>query len=824
MERTPLRLAWSAAPSRHLAAGACLALAGALLMAGLDAVRAVVDSLLAGGAPGLLVPALWGPYDPSGNPWTLLGALAGIPALMAVVMVAVRWIAAGIGARALGRIRGHILDALIAAPPSARDEAAAAAAMAGETLSHDGRTLGTALITPVQSGGAILVSLAFAALVDWRLAAAMALALALSVALSLLRLESRALAAQAQGTAGNTVDRLLADLLRRLPALRAHGTGPFERDRLQHGLRDEQRAVKGQERRLALVEGLSIAALMLTPLAVLGAGAALQGSGSPGGIVAAALAAALASWSVREVAGWLHHLAQARPTLAEAARAVEQLRARGQAVGTTALPGSGALVARGVSAYDPASGGRVSGIDLRFTCPAHVALLGDGEAGPRMLAALIGGQLDASTGSLTFGGADLAKASPVDRARRIAYAGGEAVLIPGTLRQNLVYGCPADATDLEGRLADAIGVAGLDGLVHARGLEGSFDPAREPKLAAAIVETRRAVRAGLARDGLDRYVDPFDARLYNHHATIGENLLFGQPIGPTFREANLASHPYVRAVLEAEELTKPLAAVGLQIAASMTEIFADIPEGSPLFQRFSFFSAGDRAFFEDLLERRSAQRRSGSTGRDRERLIGLALRYSESRHRLGLIDDALRDRLLGARASFAAMLPTSLQPFIEFYDEGRLCTAASVQDNLLFGRIASDQAGAEAAVHAVMRRVLTERGLDRDVSRIGLDTPVDVRGADLTSSERAAVDLVRCLVRRPDVVVVERALDGLPAAAAEALVARLRRFLVGRGLILVTSDLTATMDSPAFDAVIRFERGATRLEERRQRSEELMPA
>jgi ABC-type multidrug transport system fused ATPase/permease subunit len=170
------------------------------------------------------------------------------------------------------------------------------------------------------------------------------------------------------------------------------------------------------------------------------------------------------------------------------------------------------------------------------------------------------------------------------------------------------------------------------------------------------------------------------------------------------------------------------------------------------------------------------------------------------------------------------MLPTSLQPFIEFYDEGRLCTAASVQDNLLFGRIASDQAGAEAAVHAVMRRVLTERGLDRDVSRIGLDTPVDVRGADLTSSERAAVDLVRCLVRRPDVVVVERALDGLPAAAAEALVARLRRFLVGRGLILVTSDLTATMDSPAFDAVIRFERGATRLEERRQRSEELMPA
>ena len=43
-----------------------------------------------------------------------------------------------------------------------------------------------------------------------------------------------------------------------------------------------------------------------------------------------------------------------------------------------------------------------------------------------------------------------------------------------------------------------------------------------------------------------------------------------------------------------------------------------------------------------------------------------------------------------ARADFAKMLPMSLQPSIEFYDENRFCAAASVQDNVLFGRIASD--------------------------------------------------------------------------------------------------------------------------------------
>jgi ABC-type multidrug transport system fused ATPase/permease subunit len=153
------------------------------------------------------------------------------------------------------------------------------------------------------------------------------------------------------------------------------------------------------------------------------------------------------------------------------------------------------------------------------------------------------------------------------------------------------------------------------------------------------------------------------------------------------------------------------------------------------------------------------------------------------------------------------MLPVSLRSAIEFYDADLFCAAASVQDNLLFGRIASDQAGALDAVQGVIRRVLTGRGLDGEVSRIGLNLPLDPQGADLTLSDIAAVDLVRCLVRRPSILVVQRALDGLTGPAADTLVRNLRRALVGRGLILVMPDLTSAMDQPPFDAVIRFERG-----------------
>ena len=417
------------------------------------------------------------------------------------------------------------------------------------------------------------------------------------------------------------------------------------------------------------------------------------------------------------------------------------------------------------------SGGRISGVDLSLAFPAHVALVGDGDAGPRLFASLIGGQLDPSTGRLTFGGVDLARADPAERARRIAFAGGETILIPGTLRENLLYGCPSSEPDLDARLAEAVSTAGLDRLIHARGLAGTLDPIREPKLAAAIVDARRSVQAALAADGLDRFVDPFDVGRYNHHATIGENLLFGKPIGDTFREENLAAHPFVRAILEADELTKPLAAIGLSVATSMIEIFAEIPDGHPLFRALLLLLGRRPALFRGsgrAPHRAEARPRDGPGpgAADRPRAALQREPPSPRPHRRPLA----RERLLAARADFAKMLPSSLQPAIEFYDEARLCTAASVQDNLLFGRIASDQAGAEAAVHAVIRRVLTERGLDGEVSRIGLETPVDPRGSDLTLSEIAAIDLVRCLVRRPDVLVVERALDGLPGPAADALV------------------------------------------------------
>lgn len=828
MERDPLRLAWKTSPFRHLVAFSLLAFAGLCLLVALDLVRLVVDRATGGTDAGPLLQiavspprSLWSEpvvlfsgfnLSPDALAMVSIGGILAIPLLIGLVIILINGLAIGIASTVLARLRSSVLDTILKASNLTQDEVSTANALASRGLSRENLVLGSSLLVPVKLGGMIGLSFAYVLVMDWHLGAVLAVALSLAAVLNARHTLLRFDATTARHREGDTSETILSDLEHRIPAMRAHGTGPYERERVRTLLQEGHRPVVKREQRLALVDGVAAIALMMAPLAVLAAGAWFAQSRpmTAGTVAACVLAASLAAYSVREIVQWHRLVLRARALLADVLRSLKALKPREAVKGKAELPDHGALLAEGVAAYDPASGTRITSVNLSLAFPSHMALVGDGDSGPRLLAALLSGQASPSLGRLTYGGVDLMDVDSVERSRRIAFA-GETVLIQGSLRENLLYGCSGPPEELEHRLSDAIAVVGLDRLTHARGLSGTLDPKREPAVAAAIVESRRAVQAALVRQELDRFVDPFHAERYNRYSTIGENLLFGKPVGDTFQEDKLASHPFVRAILEANELTKPLARIGLSIATSMVEIFAEIPDGHPLFERFSFFSASDRPYFQDLVDRQSGQRRPG---RDQERLIGLALRYNESRHRLGLIDEAMEARILTARADFAEMLPTSLKPSIEFYDETRFCSAASLQDNLLFGRIALDQAGAAESVQGVIHCVLTDRGLDGEVSRIGLELPIDVQGEDLSLSEIAAIDLVRCLVRRPSILVVQRALDGLPGPAADKLVANLRRSMVGRGLVLVTPSLSPAMDQPPFDAVIRFERGEPVMEPR----------
>ncbi|HYI89335.1 MAG TPA: hypothetical protein VEY05_05480, partial [Beijerinckiaceae bacterium] len=198
MERNPVRFVWSSSPALHAGSLALLLLAAPLLWLAIDLVRVAVDDAIVGrafagrGEAPFLRMAISLPERIREEPVVLfagfplerqsfvMATTAGL-VLTAVVLsigaLAFAALRAVAGASAVERLRRQLLDGIVGARPSARDEVAQAAVLAGDAIARDNDFLGAAVLTPAAAGVAIAVALVYALSLDWRLAAALGLAL-----------------------------------------------------------------------------------------------------------------------------------------------------------------------------------------------------------------------------------------------------------------------------------------------------------------------------------------------------------------------------------------------------------------------------------------------------------------------------------------------------------------------------------------------------------------------------------------------------------------------------------------------------------------------
>ncbi len=523
----------------------------------------------------------------------------------------------------------------------------------------------------------------------------------------------------------------------------------------------------------------------------------------------------------------------------------------------------GPLRASGLKAFDAYGNAVIDNAAFDIALPASIHLVGAGGPGASTLARILAHRDTGFSGELKIGDHDLANLPRSAIGRRIAYAGSEPILFPGSLRDNLLYGlkqnppAPQEQTEeelrrlleakrtgnpfesldvdwtdlgqagaanrdeLDDRLLDLLGRVGLEQDVYRFGLAGRIDPERNPALAEQIVDARERLRTKLEADGMADLVEPFDPDRYNTRATVAENLLFGVPKSRDLVGRALAEHPRFREALGRAKLTDVLVGLGAEIARTMTDIFRGVPSGHPLFDQFSFIHADELTEFDDVLKRVGVRGRGGPTRDDRTRLIALPLAYIEPRHRLGLIDEALQDKLVAARATVREILARDGADEIDVYDPDKIAMAAPVRDNLLFGRVNESVADARELVRVAGAEVLAEMNLKKDLERVGLDHQVGPAGRLLTSSQRASVNLIRCLVKRPDLLVVDGALAAFGEEQVDGVLDLLMSETEGRTLTIV---LPNDHHADRFDVTMQFEGAALSVEDRRTAPERVTAA
>jgi len=492
---------------------------------------------------------------------------------------------------------------------------------------------------------------------------------------------------------------------------------------------------------------------------------------------------------------------------------------------------------------------RVDRVSFNVAPGTHLALLGGGHSGKDDVSHLLARLVFATGGRLAVAGANFAEVHQAIPGRRIAYATQNAYIFSGPLSRNLYYGLMhqplqpatydengakqeqtrvrdaliagnstddirADWIDYEGAgVADATALA-ESGLAVLRrvemeqevigfGLASAADPQAVPSVATMGLEARARIRNRVAKEDLASYVELFDPSRYLSNLSVAENLLFGTPRSAAFRPANLPANPEFVALLRDVGLLDDLYAAGVKVAGLMVELFADVAPDSDLFDQYAFISADDLPEFRTLLAKISENTLAATSDDEKARLLALTFRLVLAQHRLGVIDEAMERKVVEARAEFRRRYE-GRDDVVEFFEPDRFSSTLSIQDNILFGRVALEHANAQARVNTLVREVAAEVGMNPELVRLGLEYEVGNGGSRLSYSQRQRLAIARGLIKNPDVLVFNEPTSGLDPASEARVLSAVLEWAKGRTVVwaLGRADL-----AQAFDRVLVLDEG-----------------
>ncbi|MCK5276108.1 MAG: ATP-binding cassette domain-containing protein, partial [Alphaproteobacteria bacterium] len=118
-----------------------------------------------------------------------------------------------------------------------------------------------------------------------------------------------------------------------------------------------------------------------------------------------------------------------------------------------------------------------------------------------------------------------------------------------------------------------------------------------------------------------------------------------------------------------------------------------------------------------------------------------------------------------ARRAFAADLPKELKDEIAFFDATAYTPGATIQDNILFGKLVYGQANAANRVGALVAEILDEMGLRDTIMLVGLGAETGSGGSRLSPAQRQKIAIARALLKQPGILLVHDATVALDAAS-----------------------------------------------------------
>ena len=485
----------------------------------------------------------------------------------------------------------------------------------------------------------------------------------------------------------------------------------------------------------------------------------------------------------------------------------------------------GTLTASNVSYGEGENSQTVSGASFSLPLDTHVAVVGGAGSGKSHLAGLAARVLWPTAGRLSINDLDWSEVPEAVPGRRVAWVGSSAHIFSGTIGHNLYYGLMNSPQNLDpktedkaeqrrlrealasgnstdsaampwldlaaGNLSDeralvekvikVLAVVQLDEDGYRFGLGMHATLSDQDDIRARFLKAREQIRA----KGLEFVA--FDPDIYNVNITVAENILFGNPDDPAFDPGRLPSNPLVTQLLRDAGLFDDFLAMGHKVAATMVEIFSGVSPDSELFEQFSLVSSEDLVVLERILRDTTDTAVSDLAQlqeADQEILRALVYRLAPARHRLGIIDESVQQRLLKVRGMLREELGSD-NDSVKFLDAQAFNPGLNIESNVLFGAMPFGKPAVRETIRDAIDEAIAATGLREYVIELGLTADVGNAGGRLSSIQRQKLVIARALMKDPDLLVVDEALGPLDFNARSQIIKNVCEFMNGRGVLWV---------------------------------------
>ena len=757
-----------------------------------------------------------------------------------------------LGERMLGQLRYELIDRVLRFPPTEfrRVKGAEVATMIKDEVEPLGGFIGDAFVQPVFLGGQILTSIVFILVQNFALGLiAVSLLLVQGVIIPRLRRKQLILGRQRQLTARALAGRI-GEIVDDITSIHTNDASDYQRADIA------TRLTKIFSIRFALyqwkffVKFLNNLLAQITPFLfyMVGGFLAILGLLDIGQLVAVISAYKDLPSPVKDLIDWDQ---QRLDVEVKYSQVIEQFSVDPSVellpppdydgpvpplTGTVSLNGVTVINSNGQRALD--------NVSCRVGVADRVAIEGGPTGGGETLIEVLARLVAPDSGRVTIGDKDLRDIPLAVTGRRLSYVSAETYFPQCTIAEALYYGIRhtraaaaepgrqdiiksrGNVLDVEAEWIDyeAAGAHGpediLDKVKIALSVADlakdvvSFGLARrltvlDPDIEQRFVRARAMFRDKLAEAGMNQLVEAFDPEQYNAQSSIGENLIFGTPLDDTFNMKQLGSNQTLRKVLKDAGLEETLFDVGKNIASTIIEVFEGLDPDSPLFEQLSLMTPEQFPDYEAALKRIGSRSFKQAAPGDQALFLDLAFGYIEPRDRLGLLEPDVIDRLVVARHAFEAALGDD-QHRIAFYHPDRYNEAATIKDNILMGRVAFGIAEAENRVSSIVRKIIDELVLRPVVFEAGLDFNIGSAGKRLTLAQRQKLALARAILRRPDLLMVNRGLMQLDNSSQTQILDRVMREAggpEGRKGFGVLWNLESATNAHHFQRTITMENG-----------------